>query len=329
MKTGAMNALSAILAVGKGIKVLVITDDAKLRIGKAFMDGAEELGADTQLYSLPPSRPLKEVPLELAELVEQQRENAKDVVFVNAFSGMGEETPMRISLIQKEMDTGARVGHAPGIDEGMMTEGPMNVDYKAVAVAAKKLMKRFKNATSVRITSPSGTDITLRIGGREFETDVKVHNGSMGNLPAGEIWCAPIEDGADGIIVSDGSIGDLGAVKKPLKLTVCGGKLTKLSGGTPTLMKRLKPLLDVDERARIIGELGIGLNPGARITGNLLEDEKAGGTAHIAFGNNTDMPGGKNSSKTHRDFLFLRPTMEVTFRSGKKAVVMKGGKVVV
>jgi len=328
MKPGAINALGTILDVRKGKKVLVITDDAKLPIGKAFMEGAEELGAETQLYTLPHARPIKEVPLELVKLVDSHQGKAQDVIFINAFSGIGAETPMRISLIQREIATGARVGHAPGIDESMMTEGPMNVDYRAVAVDARKLMKKFKGAATVHITSPSGTDITLNIEGREFETDVEIRNGSMGNLPAGEIWCAPVEDGANGVIFTDGSIGDIGAVKKPLKLTVVKGKLEKVSGGTPALMKKLKTLLAVDANARVIGELGIGLNPGARITGNLLEDEKAGRTAHIAFGNNTEMPSGKNDSLTHRDFLFHRPNIEVTFTNGKKVTLITDGNVV-
>jgi len=60
----------------------------------------------------------------------------------------------------------------------------------------------------------------------------------------------------------------------------------------------------LDEEARIIGELGIGLNPGAKLSGILLEDEKALKTAHIAFGNNENMDGVQNKSITHRDFLF-------------------------
>ena len=85
----------------------------------------------------------------------------------------------------------------------------------------------------------------------------------------------------------------------------------------------------MDDEAKVIGELGIGINPGARITGNMLEDEKALGTAHIAFGNNADFPGGgKNNSQIHRDFLFYRPAIEVKYVDGSKKVVMKNGKIV-
>jgi aminopeptidase len=73
--------------------------------------------------------------------------------------------------------------------------------------------------------------------------------------------------------------------------------------------------------------LGIGLNPGARLSGQLLEDEKAIRTAHIAFGNNDDMPGGRNRSCTHRDFLFHRPTMVVTVADGSLQTLLRDGEI--
>jgi leucyl aminopeptidase (aminopeptidase T) len=326
MKEGALNALDTILEVGKGKTVLVVTDPKKLGIGKAFEAAARELGAATEMYILPARRPMKALPEDLLPKVEGFRPMAADTVFINAFSGMAEETPLRIQLIRMEEDVGGRVGHAPGITEEMMTEGPMNVDYREIAINARALMARFKGAEKAHLTAPSGTDIIMGIGGRDFETDVEIKNGAMGNLPAGEIWCAPVEDSAQGVIVADGSIGDLGAIKKPLTIVVKGGKVQDVKGGTPALLGKLDKFLKVDEMATVIGELGIGLNPGARITGNLLEDEKAGGTAHIAFGNNTDMPGGKNTSKTHRDFLFHRPTLTVTFSDGRQETILKDGK---
>jgi hypothetical protein len=328
MRVGALNALRTILEVGKKSTVLVVTDGPKLSIGEAFEAAAKELGAETFMYRLPAGRPMKAPPADLLELVDSYKPWAKDTVFINAFSGMAEETPIRIQLIKREMGVGGKVGHAPGITVDMMTEGPMNVDYRTIAKSAWKLMKRFEGATKVRITAPGGTDITLDISGREFETDLEIKNGSMGNLPAGEIWCGPVEDGANGLIVVDGSVGDLGAMKKPLKISVVDGRVDDIRGGTPAILKKLEALLAVDDEARIIGELGIGLNPGARITGNLLEDEKAGRTAHIAFGNNTDMPGGKNGSKTHRDFLFHRPTIEVTYGDGRTEILIEDGDLV-
>ena len=64
-----------------------------------------------------------------------------------------------------------------------------------------------------------------------------------------------------------------------------------------------------DENAKIVGEFGIGTNNYAKLTGNLLEDEKVYGTAHLAFGDNINM-GGKNKSKIHIDMIFKDPKFD-------------------
>ena len=79
---------------------------------------------------------------------------------------------------------------------------------------------------------------------------------------------------------------------------------------------RVERYMAHDANAAIIGELGIGLNPGARLVGNMLEDEKALRTAHIAFGSNEGMPGGLNRSAMHIDYLFHRPTITATRTDG-------------
>jgi aminopeptidase len=108
---------------------------------------------------------------------------------------------------------------------------------------------------------------------------------------------------------------------------VSSGRITKFESNDKELEKRIAELTDVDDEARVIGELGIGVNPGARITGNMLEDEKSLGTAHIAFGNNADFPyRGKNNSQIHRDYLFYRPTIELQYSDGAKKLLMNKGE---
>ena len=323
MIRGAKNALSVILSLKHGDNVLIVTDEEKSGIGDAFRKAAEQLGAAVTVYRIPSEiRPLSEIPGDLEPLVQ-----GKDII-INAFSGIAEETPFRIKLIKQEIATNARVGHAPGITERMMTEGPMTADYAKIAEEAEHLMELFDNAKEVHITAPGGTDINLNIEERAFETDVLIKAGTFGNLPAGEIWCAPVEDGANGVIVCDGSIGDVGQVPSPLRIEVKDGRIASMECEDREFRDRVWELTHIDEYSDVIGELGIGLNPEAKLTGNLLEDEKAGETAHIAFGNNTEMPGGENPSSTHRDFLFYHPTMVVTYRDGSVKEVMRDGKIV-
>ena len=323
MVEAAKQAMIHTMDLKPGEKVLVVTDSKRKTVGEAFARAAEEAGATSDIYFLPDDkRPLSDIPADLPPLLE-----GKNVV-INAFIGMAEETPFRIKWIKKVIEPrDKRLGHAPGITEDMMLHGPMNIDYAEMKNMVNRMLEAMKNAKTAHVTSPAGTDLVLNIEGRGFMTDVTITNEHWGNLPAGEIWCGPHEDGADGVFICDGSIGDIGMVKKPLKITIEKGKITGLESEDADLVARVKELTSVDEWASVIGELGIGLNPGARITGNLLEDEKAFHTIHIAFGNNDEMPGGKNPSQTHRDFLTKNPTLTVTYKDGSQRVLIQDGEI--
>ncbi|MEM2975744.1 MAG: aminopeptidase, partial [Candidatus Bathyarchaeia archaeon] len=80
-------------------------------------------------------------------------------------------------------------------------------------------------------------------------------------------------------------------------------------------------LKSADENAYNIGELGIGTNPKARITGAVLEDEKVLGTIHIALGDNTSYVGGHTKSSIHLDGILFQPTVVVD-----DFTLMKNGK---
>lgn len=323
MVEGAKNALSTVLSLKKGEDMLIVLDDSKRDIGMAFEQGAKVLGANTKIYSLSKHvRPILDVPTDLSDMFKDY------TVIVNTFQSDSRETPFRVKLLYEEIQFKARVGHAPGITTSMMREGPMKVDYSKIVKQADHLMSVFKNVEKVHITAPAGTDITLELNSRLWQTDVKIKEGDFGNLPAGEVWCAPVENGANGVLVIDGSIGDLGGVPSPLTMKIRAGKLVSVDCADKAFARQVQELSDVDDMACIIGELGIGLNPGARIVGVMLEDEKASETSHIAFGNNLDMDGGKNDSKTHRDYLFYKPTIIATYKDGSTRTILKDGKVV-
>jgi len=65
---------------------------------------------------------------------------------------------------------------------------------------------------------------------------------------------------------------------------------------------------------RVLAELGIGLNHAIKARGHVMLDEKAGGTAHVAIGNNLGHYGGTNESTIHVDCIFSEPTLEVDGR---------------
>ena len=324
MTSAALQAMIHVLNLQPEDQVLVVTDKVTRTCGDAFARGAERHGCPVETYILPEAeRPLKSVPEDLKSCL------ADTDVVINAVAGDDREVPFRIEWIQAIEENGTiRMGHSPGIDEDMMVGGPLDVDYGEMIHKADHLMAAFQGAESAHINAPGGTDLRLDLSGRWFITDVKATEKEGSNLPCGEIYCCPVETGAEGVLVVDGCFGSYGNVPAPVKMTVRGGQVTEVSSDDDSVVEVVNGLLDTDEGSRTIAELGIGLNPGARLTPRMLEAEKAGGTAHIAFGSNEGMPGGRSVSRMHTDYLFLKPTMTVTLADGSEKVVMKDGEIV-
>ena len=322
----ALDALTEVVGTSPGENVLILNDIHSQSIADAFSKAAKSKSCKVDSFVIKENeRPLSELPTGLVELL-----NEKTIV-LNILKAFPEEINFRIKWLFKiEENKSIKCAHMPGITEAMMTEGPMNIDYSGLQKKASVLTDTLNDVDYLHITTKAGTDLMLGIKNRTFTTDVVVMQGKTSNLPCGEIYCAPEETKADGVIVFDASIGDIGLLKSSLKVTVSGGKISRFESKDKNLVDRITELSSIDEEARIIGELGIGINPGARITGNMLEDEKAIHTAHIAFGNNEDFPGGgKNRSKIHRDYLFYAPTIEIIFIGKPSKMLMKEGEFII
>jgi leucyl aminopeptidase (aminopeptidase T) len=317
----AAGAMEFIFQPGAEDKMLILTDDESASIADAFKQAAVNKGCLVESYFIEnTNRPLKEIPAALEKLLPGK------TIVLNIIKSFPGEIQFRIKWIFKVQENKlVKMGHMPGISEEIMLRS-VNVDFYKMKSSADLLTGALKNAVRLHITTEEGTDIHIGTKGRKLIGDIGLAERKMCNLPCGEIYCAPVETEADGTVVFNASIADIGLLKEPLKVIMQKGRIVKFESSDEELVKRIAELTDVDENARIIGELGIGVNPGARITGNMLEDEKASGTAHIAFGNNTDF-GGKNNSKIHRDYLFYRPTIEVIYADGAKKVIMQKGEI--
>ncbi len=322
MREIARNALTHVLGAKEGEHLLVVTDEQRIEIGNAFYEAGDRLNLEGRLFVLEDGeRPLDGLPKELRRALE-----GADVM-VSVFVGYPEETPFRVELLQTAAKAGLRTGHGPGISDDMMIEGAMRVDFQKLADIGDGMVDRLAGAVRAHLTSPAGADIWFKTRGRVFESDVRIGQGAFGNLPNGEVRVAPVETEVHGTLVCDSTIGDLGRVPSPVTIEVVAGKLTSIGGDDRKLIERIEELTSIDDEASIIGELGIGINPEARVTGNMLEDEKAVGTVHVAFGNNIEM-GGKNGSRTHRDFHVLKPTLSIEFEDGQTRDIIIGGNLV-
>jgi leucyl aminopeptidase (aminopeptidase T) len=183
----------------------------------------------------------------------------------------------------------------------------MNADYHRIAERTFKLCAMLEKTATVRVKSPSGTDISMPIAGRTaFSSSGLIRErGQWGNLPTGEAYLAPVEGASEGVVVVDGSMAQIGMVKTPIRIEVKGGYAEAITGGEEAA--KLVSLIEPHGRdARTVAEFGIGTNDRAILTGKIIEDEKVMGTIHIAFGDNKSM-GGSVRVASHLDGLVRRP----------------------
>lgn len=284
------------LNVRAGEQVLIVTDDKKLPIGTALYNAAQDLGAEALLMTMTPRQVSgEEPPAAVAAAMK-----AADVVIAPMATSI---THTRAKI--EAAKAGARVATMPNITEDMFSQGAMTADYDQVMDLTLWVTELLTKAATARIEK-DGCVLTLDLTGRPGIPSPGVYRekGQSGNLPSGEAYIAPLEDGSNGEMVIDGSMVGLGKLDAPLRVRVEGGKLKEITGPGA---EKLGILLSNDRNATLC-ELGIGTNHAARVTGIILEDEKAYHTVHIAFGTNIGFQG-TNKADCHMDGVILNPTL--------------------
>ncbi len=292
--------------VKRGENVLIVVDTATpVAIGGSLLKTALDLGCEVMLMTmLPRTRHGEEPPASVAEAMK-----SADVVLAPTTYSLT-HTQAKINACR----AGARVASMPGITEEMMTSGGMTADYNKIRDIAIRLSMRLENIREVRVTAESGTDIVFNLEGCRWMMDTGLCHepGCSANLPAGELYIAPKD--ANGIFVVDGSMSGFGVLDSPLEFTVRNRYVVDIKGKHADKLNSI--LNRVGEKARNIAELGIGINPEARLIGNVLEDEKVGGTVHIALGDNSSF-GGDVIAGIHLDGIIKKPGI---FLDGEKFI---------
>ncbi len=218
---------------------------------------------------------------------------------------------------------GARYASMPLFDVEML-EGPMDIDWKGLEKKTLAIAKVVNSAEEIRITTPNGTRIELSKKGRRAVSDTGNlrRRGSFGNLPAGEVFFAPLEGSAKGRLVLEWA--PTRRLNSPIILTVKDGIVTNINGDEEFVSILNKKLDERKENANI-AELGIGTNDRAAHPANILEAEKISGTIHIALGDNSSF-GGRVKTPFHQDFVFFKPTITLKNKDGSKSILMSRGK---
>lgn len=298
VQAAAETALSQCMNLKADESCAIVTDDERVAIGEALYAVARDVTADAVLLQYPPgSQHGQEPPAPVAGAM-----RAADV-FVAPTTKSLSHTRAR----SRACEAGARGATMPGITEEVMIEG-LDADYDAIARHCDEVLAQVGDADEIRVTSPQGTDISFQIGSREWQLDTGINHapGEFSNLPAGEVFVSP--ESASGTYVVDGTMRPHGLVSTPIEISVTDGYVTKISD--PDVREEVEAAAEeVGQAAYNVAELGIGTNVGVTgLVGSVLLDEKAGGTVHIAIGDDASI-GGDVEAPIHTDGILTEPTV--------------------
>ncbi len=285
------------LVVKPGEEVLVIVDPKTREIGEALRDAAAKAEADAVLAIMDErATDGTEPPGSLAAALK-----ACDV-FIAPTSRSLSHTQAR----KQASDAGARGATMPGVTTDMLAR-VMAVVFGTMAVRSRAVAELLDHADGAHLTCPLGSDFTLDLKGRAGIADDGdlTQAGAFGNLPCGEGFIAPVS--GEGTVMAS-SLAPLGLTDEPAKLTVADGHIVAAEGGLGS--EYLERLRAHGEQGTNLAELGIGTNDRAILTGNVLEDEKILGTAHVAFGASAGI-GGTVSVPIHLDVVITDASLSI------------------
>jgi aminopeptidase len=288
------------LGVSAGDEVLVICNPATRVMGEGMRDEAEAAGADAVLALIAErgshaAEPPSPVGAAMAEA---------DVVVAPTVQSLSHTAARKAAT-----DVGVRIATLPGVTEEMLAR-MMSADMEGLRRKGAAVVDLLSRGSEARITCQRGSDLSLGLGDRSGIVDdgVLSRPGAFGNLPCGEGYIAPIEGATNGTLVVDGSIAGIGRLGEPVRLRVEDGHLQDASGEQGARLMQLLTAHGAD--GTNVAELGIGTNEKAILTGEVLEDEKILGSAHVAFGASAAI-GGKVQVPVHLDCVVTGPEVSI------------------
>ena len=315
MEAGARILVRTCANVQAAENAVIVTDPERTSIAEAVADEAREAGAVASIL-IPPERsidneePGSAVAAALA---------AADVVFLPVTLAMAHTRAVREAI-----GAGARVLSMTAFTERMMREGGLFTDFRARQPLCRALAARLTDGERLRVTNPSGTDLSMSLLGVTGNSHACLLDGpGFSAVPNIEANCAPAQGTAEGVFVCDGSIPyyGVGPVSQPVTFRISDGFVTRIEGGDQADF--LADLLARQEDRWVynLAQFAFGLNPACTdFTGEMLNDEGVNGTVHIGIGTSANL-GGNVSAKTHFDAVTRTPSVwidaELVLREGE------------
>ncbi|WP_020573153.1 hypothetical protein [Actinopolymorpha alba] len=222
---------------------------------------------------------------------------------------------MHSDAFRAAMASGTRYANLTGMDVQMLVNTIARVDFPGVMELGRALCGLLEKADEVRITTPAGTDLRARNGGRPINLRGKpAEKPGETVMLAGQISWNPLEETQEGVLVFDGAVwppAELGLLRAPIRMEVAGGVVTSIDGDADaTTFQRWMESHDDPNMFRI-AHWSLGFNPGVtQPTGRIVEDERVFGCVELGLGTKGAWIGGEPwVAAAHTDGSLLNPSI--------------------
>lgn len=310
----AMKLLGDMFKVKKGETVIITSDtESSMEVVNATAQAACALGAKPMVINVAAPRGVgkaADIDLPLAPLTAALKEADVWIEYNNQW--LLYSTPFDDAFATNKK---LRYMCLVGMNPDLMVRNIGRVNNVVLAEFLQKAEEITKNTKHMRITNSAGCDIEFdNHPTRDFySADGFVNEGEI-KMMAGQISWSPIFESINGTIVFDGSaVPPVGKLNDNIKLTIKNGKVVKVEGGADA--KAFEEYLKSfnDERMFQVAHLSYGFNPGAKLTGDIVEDERVWGSTEWGIGNvgpmlTSDIPGGI-PAPSHTDGICLNSTV--------------------
>lgn len=306
MTRGAYKIVSQCADVKPKEKALVVCDHLSYKVAYEVARVCTAIGAETNIVIMEPRSGHGEEP---TVAVSAAMEKA-DVIFAVTSKSMSHSQATKNAL-----EIGARVITMPEFKPDMLIAGAIEADFLKQKPIVEKVARLLADGRKAYIWSEQGSNMALVLEGRQGRslTGIACNPSTYAAPPNIEASIAPVEGTAEGTLIINGAVAGLGLISCPICLEIQAGKvvtITSTGNGTEASWLASELACCNDELVYMIGELGIGLNPKAKLCGTILEDEGVLGSIHVALGSNINF-GGKIKAARHIDLVMVGSCLDI------------------
>jgi hypothetical protein len=320
--SGARQLVSRCLGLEPNQQLVVFCDEATVEPAIVIAEAAEDQGV-SQAVLLVPKAVQRRIPskADLSVLAQGAAREARAILTcVNAAPDC---LPFRQRILETHWTARTRIGHMPGANLNVLKLADVDFEKLVSDCWCMEVAMARGNVLELISYAADGAEHTLtaNIGGWDrlpVASDGVINDGAWGNVPSGETYVAPMEGSGEGSIVINGSLPGM-IIEKSTELILRfeDGRLVHMDPPDSPVAHWLHKTQIARARATgdlnwaNLAEVGVGMNPAVkRLTGNMLFDEKAAGTAHIALGANIFM-GGAVQASIHCDMVTRKPSLRI------------------